>query len=683
MTRPAVRSLLPLLCAAAVWAAAPSSAQNLVDLGVGKGHAINNSGQVALDQGIYSNGTVTSLPPLPGGSTPAAALAINASAQVAGSAALPAQPGTSNAILYSGGTLTNIGANFIDGGVGGGSAFSVATGINTSGLVVGHYLANSTDNTWISFTYANGTVTQINSPCSPTSTDDCNGVAVNMAQGINDAGDVVGTIVYNNNESPYLVDAYLLTNGTTWNDLGAGAAYAINTSGQVTGTLTSYTLIGVTPNIAGTTAFLYSSGVVNKLGTLPGGANSTGYALNSTGQVVGASDFTGSTATHAFFYNGAMTDLNSIVSPTDPLQPYVTLTDARGINDIRLIVANGVDSRTGLTHAYLLQGPWIDISPGSLSFGSVAPGGTSAPQTVTLTNANPKTLAFGSATASEGYTATSNCGPSLASGAQCTVTVSFAPTSSGALNGTLTIVAGGVSQAVALSGIGSISASLTASATALNVGQSLTLTWASSAGSTCVASSSTFSFQGSIPASGSKVLTESAPGTDNYGINCTAPGAPAATPTKQVVWSWPPVTTTLSASPTTITEGGSVTLTWSSTNASSCTTSGGGAGDDWAGVTRPTSGSQSLTEAFALATSSTTLTFTITCTSKSSGLSSSASVTVTENDPKSGSSGGGGAFDWASVLALLGMLGMSRRYRREARVVRQSPTVSVTLPRSR
>ena len=52
-----------------------------------------------------------------------------------------------------------------------------------------------------------------------------------------------------------------------------------------------------------------------------------------------------------------MTDLNTIVSATDPLQPYVTLTDAGGINDNRLIVANGVDSRTGQQHAYLLQVP--------------------------------------------------------------------------------------------------------------------------------------------------------------------------------------------------------------------------------------------------------------------------------------------------------------------------------------
>jgi hypothetical protein len=80
------------IIAAVCWTAglafgsAAANAQNLLkDLGVATGHAINNSGHVALDQGIYSNGTITPLPAVPGGSTPAAALAINASGQVAGS----------------------------------------------------------------------------------------------------------------------------------------------------------------------------------------------------------------------------------------------------------------------------------------------------------------------------------------------------------------------------------------------------------------------------------------------------------------------------------------------------------------------------------------------------------------------------------------------------------------------
>ena len=67
-------------------ASAGAQASDLVDLGVAIGYAINNAGQVVLSTGIYSNGTTTPLPALPGQTTPATGAAINATGQVAGSA---------------------------------------------------------------------------------------------------------------------------------------------------------------------------------------------------------------------------------------------------------------------------------------------------------------------------------------------------------------------------------------------------------------------------------------------------------------------------------------------------------------------------------------------------------------------------------------------------------------------
>ena len=53
------------IAAWAAWAMVPVVAQaQLVDLGVATGYAINNSGQVALSTGIYSEGKVTALPAL-------------------------------------------------------------------------------------------------------------------------------------------------------------------------------------------------------------------------------------------------------------------------------------------------------------------------------------------------------------------------------------------------------------------------------------------------------------------------------------------------------------------------------------------------------------------------------------------------------------------------------------------
>ena len=43
------------------------------------------------------------------------------------------------------------------------------------------------------------------------------------------------------------------------------------------------------------------------------------------------------------------------VDPADPLQPFVTLVNGVDINDLGQILANGFDSRTGESHAYLVS----------------------------------------------------------------------------------------------------------------------------------------------------------------------------------------------------------------------------------------------------------------------------------------------------------------------------------------
>jgi hypothetical protein len=49
-----------------------------------------------------------------------------------------------------------------------------------------------------------------------------------------------------------------------------------------------------------------------------------------------------------------MTDLNAAIDLSSPLSPFVILTGGAGVNDNGLIVANGIDSRTQVVHAYLL-----------------------------------------------------------------------------------------------------------------------------------------------------------------------------------------------------------------------------------------------------------------------------------------------------------------------------------------
>ena len=67
---------------------------------------------------------------------------------------------------------------------------------------------------------------------------------------------------------------------------------------------------------------------------------SLGNAINGSGQVTGSADTTAMICTgrfscdggdpHAFLWDGAvMDDLNTLVDPSDPLQPFVTLTVAK------------------------------------------------------------------------------------------------------------------------------------------------------------------------------------------------------------------------------------------------------------------------------------------------------------------------------------------------------------------
>ena len=98
--------------------------------------------------------------------------------------------------------------------------------------------------------------------------------------------------------------------------------------------------------------------------------------------------------------------------------------------------------------------------------------------------------------------------------------------------------------------------------------------------------------------------------------NASTQSAPVLVTTPVLV----PPTISFSAAPATVTAGQPVTLTWSSTNASSCSAS-----DGWSG-TRPTSGSQAVTP-------SGTTTYILTCTGIGGVASSSALVTITTPVP--------------------------------------------------
>jgi hypothetical protein len=100
------------------------------------------------------------------------------------------------------------------------------------------------------------------------------------------------------------------------------------------------------------------------------------------------------------------------------------------------------------------------ISPMSLSFGGQQTGTASAPQLVTVTNTTAVPFPIKAVTLSStnvpSFAVSNDCGVPVPAGAQCTITVSFAPPSAGAKSATLTITStnGDSPVNISLSGAG-------------------------------------------------------------------------------------------------------------------------------------------------------------------------------------------------------------------------------------
>jgi|GEM_PF-517890 len=141
--------------------------------------------------------------------------------------------------------------------------------------------------------------------------------------------------------------------------------------------------------------------------------------------------------------------------------------------------------------------------------------------------------------------------------------------------------------------------SFAANPTRVAQGVSSTLTWTSSDATSCEASGA---WTGSQPVNGS-ASTGALAADSTYTIRCSGPGGSASrTITVSVGGSAQSPTVTLMTSPGSTPPGGSVSLTWTSTDAASCAATGG-----WTG-SRPPSGAESSGNLSA------TTSFTLECT---------------------------------------------------------------------
>lgn len=170
---------------------------------------------------------------------------------------------------------------------------------------------------------------------------DLPGGQYNLAAGINDLGRVVGVA---SRDGSFATDhAFRWTKRGGMVDLGIWTPAAINNFGLIAGTGN----VGSFQH-----AFLWKHAPAPQdLGTLPGGTNSSGAAINDLGFVVGWSTTGADPATpHAALWSpsSGMWDLNDLIPPDSGWLLY----SATGINLFGQIVGYGTIN--GETHAFLL-----------------------------------------------------------------------------------------------------------------------------------------------------------------------------------------------------------------------------------------------------------------------------------------------------------------------------------------
>ncbi len=175
-------------------------------------------------------------------------------------------------------------------------------------------------------------------------------VTISTFKDVNNLGQIVGRGVYLEERTifPCRITPGDGENPPVFEDLGSfggswGEATAINDSGEVAGTTRNVMEIG--------RAFIYTDqeGLIN-LGTLPGGRESRGCAINELGVVAGQSSLTDQGPSHAIRASATqpMQDLGDLWGKTQPLASF-----GYGINDFGDVVGESNFTSQFTLHAFL------------------------------------------------------------------------------------------------------------------------------------------------------------------------------------------------------------------------------------------------------------------------------------------------------------------------------------------
>jgi trimeric autotransporter adhesin len=154
--------------------------------------------------------------------------------------------------------------------------------------------------------------------------------------------------------------------------------------------------------------------------------NSGSSAVNIT-SIVATPNFADTTNCSGSIAAGASCSVNVSFTPTTagPLSGTLTITDTAGP---QVITALGQGVR-----------PSLAVAPSFVIFGAQVVGTTSLAQTLTATNTGTVDLTLNPITVSTNFSESDQCLTTLPPGASCSISLSFSPTSTGTLSGSLVI----------------------------------------------------------------------------------------------------------------------------------------------------------------------------------------------------------------------------------------------------
>ena len=161
-------------------------------------------------------------------------------------------------------------------------------------------------------------------------------------------------------------------------------------------------------------------------------------------------------------------------------------------------------------------------------------------------------------------------------------------------------------------------------------GGTTTITWTTTNATACTASGS---WSGPEPVTNATGVTTAAlttVGTYTYGLTCTGPGGSGSGSQQVFVGAVSAPTVNLTVTPASIQPGDSTTLTWSSTNSTSCTATGGTGSDGWNGTLATSNATGLNTGAIATAGQ---YSYTLTCAGPGGTGSASQNLTVATSAP--------------------------------------------------